>query len=404
MTLKYAILTLLFFASLCIHVTADDTASTFDMSDTITTIKSASDTLTGKKQNDIKTFLKNWQEPYDTTRDEGYWKRALVHRKFDINDKSVKYPSFIDFCIRVYRWGDYTFNHYDSTYVVGTGKNWKFMLKNDNRMDTYYGHLNDRKMPIGMNSPMRCSFGVQVAFMAVSLGYMLNLNYLLTGEKVKTKTWEYSFTCSRILMDTYYSKSTNDVTLNRLGDYRSTSKYSHIFKGLKQENFGLYGYYIFNHTHYSQAAAYCFSKYQRRSSGSLIAGLNFSYQDIDMDFNELNKDMQGYLIDDKTDYRFRYTDYNFLFGYGYSWVFKPRWLFNVTVTPGIGYRHSYSNSIEGSQSMLSTNYRIRLALVHNRGNYFYGLHAISAGSWYRSNEHSFFHSQHNVSVTAGYRF
>ena len=183
MTLKYAILTLLFFASLCIHATADDTASTFDMSDTITTIKSASDTLTGKKQNDIKTFLKNWQEPYDTTRDEGYWKRALVHRKFDINDKSVKYPSFIDFCI-----------------------------------------------------------------------------------------------------------------------------------------------------------------------------------------------------------------------------FKPRWLFNVTVTPGIGYRHSYSNSIEGSQSMLSTNYRIRLALVHNRGNYFYGLHAISAGSWYRSNQHSFFHSQHNVSVTAGYRF
>jgi hypothetical protein len=33
-----------------------------------------------------------------------------------------------------------------------------------------------------------------------------------------------------------------------------------------------------------------------------------------------------------------------MLGYGYNWVFKKNWLFNVTVIPCIGFNHSLSST------------------------------------------------------------
>ena len=92
------------------------------------------------------------KQTWDTTRDNGYWKRALRHLQLDINDTTVKYPSFIDFCVNVYRWGDRTFNGYDSTYVVSTNKKWKLMVKNNNWFSTLNGELNNKEFPFLMHS------------------------------------------------------------------------------------------------------------------------------------------------------------------------------------------------------------------------------------------------------------
>ena len=53
-------------------------------------------------------------EPYDTTRDNRYWWRALKHGKVNFNDSTMGYPKFVMFCYRTYVWGDRTFNSYDS--------------------------------------------------------------------------------------------------------------------------------------------------------------------------------------------------------------------------------------------------------------------------------------------------
>ena len=78
-------------------------------------------------------------EPYDTIRDGTYWWRAMKHGKVDVTGKTIHYPKFLRFAWRTYKWGDKAFNSYDTAYVVGTGKNWKLMLKSMNWVDNYTG-------------------------------------------------------------------------------------------------------------------------------------------------------------------------------------------------------------------------------------------------------------------------
>jgi len=369
---------------------------------------SAQDTLTTTKKQpkgllkQIEKIKQRIDEPFDTVRDTKYWRRALAHGKLDLHDKTIEYPKFLDFCIEVYRWGDHAFNYYDSTYVTGTGKNWKVMLKSNNWLDSYSGQLTSDHIRMQMNSDLTCNFGAQISFMALSLSYMVNLRDPLAGRQVKNTRWEFSFTSSRLALEAYFTKNNqNSVHLHRLGSWHGSKD----FNGLTRESYGAYAYYFFNHKRYAQAAAYCFSKYQRRSAGSFLAGLHLSRQDITIDFSVLPTSfLRAKVPQDLRLCRFRYRDFCALIGYGYNWVFAKNWLLNITGIPSVGYRHSFANSVEGEKGLLSTNIRGKAALVYNRGSWFYGLHIISDGHWYHSRQHSLFNSCHDFNFTAGYRF
>lgn len=183
-------------------------------------------------KNKIQQIKLKMAEPFDTTRDSTYWKRALQHGKVDMNDTTIIYPSFLDFCVKVYRWGDHTFNGYDSTYVVSTGKNWKLMLKNNNWLSSCIGHISEERMPVGMYSNMTSSFGAQLSFMAVSVSYMMNINDLISGNKVKNKKFDFSFTCSRLYLSLYNYKGDYPYYIHRFGDIPHQDIRGYKFKGV----------------------------------------------------------------------------------------------------------------------------------------------------------------------------
>jgi hypothetical protein len=282
-----------------------------------------------------------------------------------------------------------------------SGKKWKIMLKNNNWLDFYSGHLSEWRSYVQLNSDVTSLFGFQICGMGLSVSYMFNVRDLLAGKFIHNRRLQFSMTTSRFFVEGYYRKNDEStVHIYRLGPWEGDQ----IFSGLKRESYGLDAYYIFNHTHYSQAAAYSFSKYQKRSSGSLLGGIYLSHQDIVMDMSKLPNEMIKYLPDEMTDYRFRYRDIGVMVGYGYSWVFHHGWLYNITVVPSIGYRHSFPNSIEGKRSLLSTNLNGRMALVRTAGNFFYALTLSHEGHWYQSKMHSFYNSYNNLELTAGFRF
>lgn len=350
----------------------------------------------------IQQIKAKMAEPFDTTRDSGYWKRALKHGKFNINDTTIDYPSFMDFCIKVYRWGDNTFNNYDSTYVVSTKKNWKLMLKNNNWMSSYNGHLYDGTFPIAMHSNLTSSFGVQLSFMAVSLSYMMNLNDLISGHKVKNKKFDFSFTCSRLHASAYHYKGDYPYYIRKYGYYKSDNLSGFKFEGVSSTLYGANLYYIFNHKHYAQAAAYCFSKYQRKSSGSFIAGLHFFHENVLMDFSKIKEYNPDLEIADNLSYK--YNGYSLILGYGYNWVLGKNWLFNITTIPGFGYRQSAPTSSEGDINFWSFDYRTKLGLVLNKGKFFYGLHLLTEGHWYLTKKNSLFSANHDINAIVGFRF
>lgn len=336
--------------------------------------------------------------------DKDYWKKALRRYDFSIiNDPDVRFPKFLQTCVNVYRWGDKTFNSYDTAYVVPTGKNWKLMAKANTWLVSYAGHL-DKTLPLLINSKLTNNFGFQISFMAVSMAYMVDMDNLFAGDPIRNTKLDFSFSSSRLGLDAYYLDNRGNTYIHRFGEYGRGKRVNETFKGLHRKSYGFQAYYVFNHNHYAQVAAYGFSKYQKRSSGSFLMGISSSHQDISLDFKTLPDNLRECLPDSNMLYRFRYNDHCLIIGYAYNWVFKKNWLFNVTLTPSVGIKHSTANSIEGSKNLLSLNYRSKMGLVHNHGDVFYGMNLLVDGHWYRSHRHSFFNSLEDLTLLAGFRF
>lgn len=345
-------------------------------------------------------------EPYDTIRDDGYWWRALKHGKVDLDGGTIQYPKFINFCWRVYKWGDKTFNSYDTAYVVSTGKNWKLMLKSNNWNDNYNGEPASDHTHVMMRSKLAANMGLQLSFMAVSVGYMVGITNLINGEKVSNKV-DFSFTCARFAADAYYMENRGTTTAwITSGQGESKSKWKiKEFGGLHRKSYGMSVYYFFNNRRYAQAAAYCFSKYQRRSAGSPIAGICLQHREMSIDFQELPPVAQEYLSADETFQPvFLYNDYCLMAGYGYNWVLGPKWLLNVTATPYVGYRHILSSQAEDKASAWSLNMRARMGAVYNHKQYFVGLQSYGDIHRYKSEHHHFFGSLLEFNALVGIRF
>jgi len=341
-------------------------------------------------------------EPYDTIRDSGYWWRAMKHGKVDVTGKTIQYPKFLRFAWRLYKWGDKAFNSYDSAYVVGTGKNWKLILSSNNWVDTYSGEpfANSRAW---MGSNLTSNIGLQLSFMAVSVGFTVGLSDLIHGG-TKSKKVDFSFTCARFSADAYYMENDRPVTVIFKDNSSGTKMTFRNFGGFHRMSYGMSAYYIFNNRRYAQAAAYCFSKYQRRSAGSLIAGIRLLHRDMSLNVQELPDFAREQFAEDDELHRFLYNDYCVMVGYGYNWVLGKKWLLNLTLAPYTGYRHMIATQHEDRASDWSMNLRARMGVVYNHKQFFMGLQSYADIHRFKSEEHNFLGSVIDCTWMAGIRF
>ena len=342
-------------------------------------------------------------EPYDTTRNSGYWWRALKHGKVNFKDSTMGYPKFVMFCYRTYVWGDRTFNSYDTSYVQATGKNWKLILKSDNWVDSYFGRpFKDVKMV--MNSNLVSNIGLSLSFMAVSLGYSVNVSNLIHGNNISNKV-DFSFTCARFTADAYYWENSNET--NVIYSDQNHERYKFNQKGMSRKAMGVTGYYFFNNRRYAQAAAYCFSKYQKRSAGSWLAGVSLQHFDVKFDEEQLPDESREALEQHGAEGYFTrvlYNDYCVLFGYGHNWVLGRKWLLNTTVTPYLGYRYNHFHTDDHMVSAVSLNLRVRTAAVYNHKNFFMGIQGYADHHRYKAKNSRLVNSTIDFTALAGIRF
>ena len=143
---------------------------------------------------------------------------------------------------------------------------------------------------------------------------------------------------------------------------------------------------------------------QKKSAGSFIAGNSISNHRVNVDFSSLPADMLQYLKSNHTKFRFHYNDYSFIIGYGYNLVFAQKFVFNVTATPSIGFKHSLADSSDGKHNKFTLNVLGRMGLVYNVSDFFFGLTGKIDGHWFRGSHYNFFHSVETVSLSTGVRF
>lgn len=332
-----------------------------------------------------------------------WWLNRLKKGTLALNDSTVDYPKFLGFCVKVYNWGDKTFNSYDTTYVESTGKRWKAILKSDNWADSYAMDMG-KGMSVRLMGDIYCNAGVYLHYMALSIGYSLDMSNIIGNKPMNHKKFELGFTCARFTIEGHYSENTGGSYIRKFGKYNKGKLFKLPFAGVSMHSLGVQAYYFFNNRKYSQGAVYNFSKRQKKSSGSFILGFNYSDQDINIDFTSLPDRLLPYLTIPAKAYKFHYKNYCLLAGYGYNLVFAKNWIFNTTVCPSAGLGSTYADDYKGHQKMFSLNILAKMGLVWNINDFFLGISAKIDGSWYNSKDLSLFNSIENLAINAGIRF
>ena len=176
---------------------------------------------------DRKVFLKHIRDsinaiPFDTTRDDDYWRRCIVNGKWSFfTDPTAPKPGLLNFASKVYRFYTKAFNNYDTAYVVGIKQNWKIMLKNNDWLDSYGGTIADNDMKVFMNSNVYSNVGVHVSYLGIGYTYMVDLDNVFGGDPTMHSKWEMTFATSRFSFEAYHSRNEGDVTIVRFGDYNN---------------------------------------------------------------------------------------------------------------------------------------------------------------------------------------
>lgn len=376
------------------------------VSDTTHTTSVAADTLPSRRSHikqwsdNVKARIANkLNEPYDTIRDDGYWWRAMKHGKVNFNDESMGYPRFLLFCWRVYKWGDKAFNSYNPDYVVSTGKNWKLTLKNQNWIDNITGRNADGHAIF--TSGAATNLGLYLSFMAVSVGYSLDVDRLI-GDRGTSEMLEFSFTCARFTAEAHKTTNTGRMKSRikvKGGDWHRGEK----MRAMRRESMGMSATYFFNNKKYARAAAYCYSKYQLRSAGSVLAGFSIDKYDFYVDTLLLTPE-QAHEFARVGVTRTCYTDYCLAAGYAYNWVINSKLLFNATGTVGTGIKHIHSTELREASNIWALNPGGSFALTYNHKRYFASLQTNVSTSVNISQGRHFDYTVADFTTVFGIRF
>lgn len=320
-------------------------------------------------------------------------------------DSVAKWGRFPNFCVNVYRWGDRTFNTYDTAYVEGTGYKFNIKAKSEAWLDTYTFQLPDNYR-INMASETNLSAGFYLTYLALSVGYDFNVGKYLGIGKTARQKFNFRFNCALFAADFYWI--TNDVGTH-ITSYGRPGDRTHCdipFSGIDTRTFGLDTYYFFNNKRYSRAAAFNYSKIQKRSQGSWFLGFSYWTQQFKFDFTgvpEIVKDLPKEWADAGNHFNINNHNYAIRGGYGYNWVFARHWVWGVTESPIVGIKHGTVNS-ELPKISLSLYNRFQTSVVWNNRHFFAGFIFSNDIGFYFDRRQTLANSIFMMELSAGYRF
>ena len=259
-----------------LEINAQYTDISTNRNSSATILGPAGDTVTQEQYDKLlqerKALLKHVRDsidaiPFDTTRDDRYWERAITNGEWSFfTDPKVKKPFPLNLAYKAYKFYSKAFNDYDTSYVAGIDKDWKLMIINNDWLDSYGGIIADKNMKVFMNSNVSSSMGIHFSYMGIGYTYMFDLDNVFGGDPTKHSKWDISFETSRFSFEAYKSRNDGKVNIQRFGDYRNGRDPGVSFMGLSRKSSGFDLYYFFNNRKYSQAAAYSYSKIQKRSA------------------------------------------------------------------------------------------------------------------------------------------
>ena len=87
------------------------------------------------------------------------------------------------------------------------GRRWKARVVSDNWVDSYYLNI-EKKMPVRMMSDLYCNAGAYIQYMAVSVGYSLDMSNIIEEQTIESQKLEFGFNCARFNAEFHYWENT----------------------------------------------------------------------------------------------------------------------------------------------------------------------------------------------------
>lgn len=284
------------------------------------------------------------------------------------------------------------FSRVDTNYVEPQHYNYTVMLQNTNTYEMYR-LTTDNGNSFTFSPKPSIKLGPYVGWRWIFLGYTIDLNHL--SSENKKKEFDLSLYSSQIGVDLFYRHTGDDFRIRKayLGENVDTKALKNVsYDGVSASIVGFNLYYIFNHKKFSYPAAFSQSTVQKRSCGSPMVGIGYTRHSLSVDWEKMTKLVADRLGQDVADTnlgpigesgKVKYTDISISGGYGYNYVFAPRWLFASSLSIALAYKKTISDVEESAFSFRDfsiRNFNIdgvgRFGVVWNNNKWYVGANTI----------------------------
>jgi hypothetical protein len=313
------------------------------------------------------------------------------------------------------------FNDYDTAYIEPQHYNYAFMMQNTFNYERY--ELDSKSgQSIVLAPNVSAKIGPYFGWRWLFLGYTFDINHIsINTSNSKKKEFDISLYTSMFGVDFFYRRTGSDYKIKRIYLGQGIDTQPLVDNDFKDINIGITGanvYYIFNHRHFSYPAAFSQSTCQKRSAGSLIAGIAYTHHSISLDHAHLQEMINQKLsttvqLDSGLMFnKVNYTDVSLSVGYAYNWVFSKYWLMCISLSPALAYKYSSGNldkmelQEQSGFSFRNFNFDLvnRFGIVWNDTKWYGGMSAIMHTYNYNKSQFSTMNVFGSINVYFGLNF
>jgi hypothetical protein len=198
------------------------------------------------------------------------------------------------------------------------------------------------------------SLGVGFNFKGFGLGLGIGIPSSSKSNEKYGKTRRFDFQASifskRVGGDAYFQVYKGYYCSNP-GDFVDWDKdYYPQLPDMQTVSIGVSVFYIFNNKKFSYKAAFVRTQVQKKSAGSLTAGLFGTYDEVTTEKGFKPSEFPDSIWANFDLKAYRYFATGFNIGYTYTWVISKKFFLNLAGIPGFGYKNIRLNNSSGESS------------------------------------------------------
>lgn len=230
------------------------------------------------------------------------------------------------------------------------------------------------------NSVRSLGIGASYKWLGFSFGYGFDfLNNSRQGKGdgayLDLQTQIYLPTITLKIFSGYYKGFYLNNSFNTISNWPKGQYYTR--DDISASSFGLNGSYYFNHSKYSNKAAFGYSEWQKRSAGSFLVGASMYFNTVKSDSSFTPSGIADPLfLDGKQIIKTRYSAFGADCGYAFNLVIYQHFFCNLMFSTGLANGRTKVTSIdrgETKNNALNLNFQITAGLGYNSRNLYVGV-------------------------------